>query len=52
VIYFDAACITKCYLNEPGEEHGFREIHTNDSHMLQAARHFHLSGVNVLGDNG
>jgi len=34
------------------EEHGFREVYTNDRHMLNAARHFHLTGVNVLGDNG
>jgi hypothetical protein len=31
------------------EEHGFKEVYTNDSHMLEAARHFHLTGVNVLG---
>ena len=30
------------------EAHGFREVYTNDRHMLQAARHFHLAGVNVL----
>jgi hypothetical protein len=23
----------------------------NDRHMLKAARHFHLTGVNVLGEN-
>jgi predicted nucleic acid-binding protein len=33
------------------EEHGFREVYTNDRHMLQAARHFHLTGVNVLSDS-
>jgi predicted nucleic acid-binding protein len=33
-------------------EHGFREVYTNDSHMLKAARHFHLTGVNVLGQAG
>lgn len=32
------------------EEHGFQEIYTNDRHMLQAAPHFNLTGVNVLGD--
>ena len=31
-------------------EHGFQEVYTNDRHMLLAARHFHLSGVNVLDD--
>ncbi len=33
------------------EEHGFQELYTNDSHMLKAARHFHLTGVNVLGES-
>ena len=31
------------------EKHGFREVYTNDRHMLKSARHFHLTGVNVLG---
>jgi predicted nucleic acid-binding protein len=30
------------------EEHGFDEVYTNDRHMLEAARYFHLTGVNVL----
>jgi predicted nucleic acid-binding protein len=34
------------------EEHGFQEVFTNDRHMLQAARYFQLTGVNVLGENG
>jgi predicted nucleic acid-binding protein len=34
------------------EEHGFREVYTHDRHMLKAARHFHLAGVNVLGGSG
>ena len=34
------------------EEHGFKEVYTNDRHMLQAARHFHVTGVDVLSDNG
>ena len=29
-------------------EHGFKEVYTNDRHMLQAARHFDLTGVNIL----
>jgi predicted nucleic acid-binding protein len=29
-------------------EHGFREVYTNDRHMLLAAGHFGLTGVNVL----
>ena len=33
------------------EEHGFREVYTNDSHMLKAARQFHLVGVNVLDES-
>jgi hypothetical protein len=33
------------------EEHGFQEVYTNDSHMLKAAPHFHLTGVNVLGES-
>ena len=31
-------------------EHGFREVYTNDRHMLQAARHFHVIGVNLLDE--
>lgn len=34
------------------EEHGFQVIYTNDRHMLKAARHFNLTGVNVLGEKG
>jgi predicted nucleic acid-binding protein len=34
------------------EEHGFQEVYTNDRHMLQAARYFRLTGVNVLSENG
>lgn len=30
-------------------EHGFREVHTNDRHLLAGAPHFGLIGVNVLG---
>jgi predicted nucleic acid-binding protein len=33
-------------------EQGFEDVYTNDRHMLQAARHFHLRGVNVLDENG
>jgi predicted nucleic acid-binding protein len=29
-------------------EHGFREVYTNDRHMLQAAEHFDLIGINIL----
>ena len=29
-------------------EHGFQEVYTNDRHMLQAAKHFHVTGVNVF----
>ncbi len=32
-------------------EHGFREVYTNDGHMLKAAPHFHLTGVNVLAEH-
>lgn len=34
------------------EEQGFKEVYTNDRHMLQAARYFHVTGVNVLSDKG
>jgi uncharacterized protein len=34
------------------EEHGFQEVYTNDRHMLKAARHFHLKGVNVISAKG
>ena len=33
------------------EEQGFQEVYTNNCHMLKAARHFHLTGVNVLSAN-
>ena len=33
------------------EEHGFQEVYTNDRHMLQAAKHFHVTGVNVLSES-
>lgn len=32
-------------------EHGFQEVYTNDRHMLKAARHFRLTGVNVVGES-
>ena len=32
------------------EENGFREVYTNDRHMLAAARHFRLKGVDVVGE--
>ena len=33
------------------EEHGFEDVYTNDRHMLQAAKHFHVTGVNVLSES-
>jgi predicted nucleic acid-binding protein len=30
------------------EEHGFEEVYTSDRRMLQAAKHFNVTGVNVL----
>ena len=33
------------------EEQGFQEVYTNDRHMLKAAPHFHLTGVNVVSAN-
>ena len=33
-------------------EQGFHGIYTNDQHMLEAAPHFQLTGVNVLSENG
>lgn len=32
------------------EEHGFKEVYTNDRHVLQAARHFDVTGVNILDE--
>jgi len=29
-------------------EHGFREIYTNDRHLLAGCRHFGLRGINVV----
>lgn len=29
-------------------EHGFRDVYTNDRHMLGAARHFQLAGIDVI----
>lgn len=29
-------------------EHGFREIHSNDGHLLAAAKAFRIKGVNVV----
>jgi predicted nucleic acid-binding protein len=123
VIYFDAAYIAKCYLNEPGaervrqvaygadglgsceatnllkdfeqdekdgvwhwfgvtsalieaardtvlrvpsrvvvrtgdalhlacaREHGFKDVYTNDNHMLKAAKYFQVTGVNVIASS-
>jgi len=33
------------------DEHGFKEVYTNDRNMLQAAKHFHVNGVNVLSES-
>ncbi len=33
------------------EEHGFQEVYTNDRHMLQAAKHFRVTAVNVLSES-
>lgn len=33
------------------QEHGFQDVYTNDRHMLGAAPHFQLAGVNVI-ENG
>ena len=33
------------------EEHGFQEVYTNDRHMLRAAKHFHVTGVNILSES-
>ena len=33
------------------EEHGIQKVYTNDHHMLQAAKHFHVTGVNVLSES-
>jgi predicted nucleic acid-binding protein len=32
-------------------EQGFQEVYTSDGRMLKAARYFHLTGVNVLGES-
>lgn len=31
-------------------DHGFQQVYTNDRHMLQAAGHFYLSGINILDE--
>ena len=33
-------------------EAGFREVHTNDRHMLAAAPHFGMQGLNVIPPSG
>jgi predicted nucleic acid-binding protein len=33
------------------EEQGFQEVYTNDRHMLKAAKHFNVTGVNVLTES-
>ena len=30
--------------------HGFQEVYTNDRHMLQAAGHFDVIGINILDE--
>jgi hypothetical protein len=76
VIYFDAADVAKCYLNEPGADRvrgvayaadglascelarlEFALIlkrHVRDRHVTRREMRsiLHLTGVNVLGDNG
>jgi predicted nucleic acid-binding protein len=32
-------------------EHGFKDVYTNDSHMLKAAKYFQVTGVNVLANS-
>ena len=34
------------------EAHGFDEVYTNDRHMLEGARYFHVTGVNILSADG
>lgn len=31
-------------------EHGFQAVYSNDRHLLEAAPHFGLTGVDVIGD--
>ena len=31
-------------------EHGFEKVYTNDRHMLQAAKHFDVVGVDILDE--
>jgi predicted nucleic acid-binding protein len=33
------------------EEHGFEAVYTNDRRLLQAAKYFHVTGVNVLNES-
>ena len=32
-------------------EHGFRQVYTNDRHMLEAAPHSQIAGVDVFADS-
>ena len=52
MVYFDSAYIAKFYLEEPdsaasASAHGFREIYSNERHVLAAAPLFGLRGASV-----
>jgi predicted nucleic acid-binding protein len=32
-------------------EHGFKDVYTNDNHMLKAAKYFQVTGVNVIASS-